>query len=68
MNTLWYLLPALACPLGIAAILWLMLRPQCRRPADGAAELHEFAALRSQLAASHPSRRDTGATTVGADR
>lgn len=69
MTTLWYLLPALACPLGMAIMMWLMIRPRDRAAAaDGAAERRELAALRSQIAAWRQVGPDQSTATVGTDR
>ena len=69
MTAFWYLLPALACPLGMAIMMWLMIRPRGHAAAaDGAAERHELAALRSQLAARHQAGPDHDTATVGPDR
>lgn len=53
MTTLWYLLPALAGPLGTATTVTLMLRPIRRHDstAESAARLREAAAFRAHLTA-----------------
>lgn len=69
MNALWYLLPALACPLGMAIMMWLLIRP--RDPAaaaDGAPDRRELAALRAQIAAWRQAAADQSTAGVGTDR
>ena len=69
MTALWYLLPALACPLGMATLMWLLIRPRSRvEAADDATERRELAALRSQIAAWRQVESDQSTATVGADR
>lgn len=67
MNNLWYLLPALACPLGMAIMMWLMIRPR-DRAAAGAPERCELAALRSQVAAWRHVGPEQSTATFGTDR
>lgn len=69
MNTLWFLLLALGCPLGMAAMLWLMLRPQSRRiPARSTPLAREVEAIRAQPAAWLTSEPGTDLVGVGPDQ
>lgn len=65
MNTLWFLLPAVACPLAMAVMMWLMMRPRAHGPRAAAADLRELAALRSEVAAWR--RTGPGAASRSAD-
>jgi hypothetical protein len=59
MRDLLYILPALACPVGMGAMMWLMMRPgrtteaktgaQPGSPQDVAALRQEIAGLRAGL-------------------
>ena len=60
MRDLLYILPALACPIGMGAMMWLMMRPnrntatktnhhQPTSPQDVAALRQEIAGLRAEL-------------------
>lgn len=69
MTALWYLLPALACPVGMAIMMWLLIRP--RDPAaaaGGASDRRELAALRAQIAAWRQAESGQSTATVGTDR
>ena len=52
MANLAYILPALACPVGMGVMMWLMMRPaknQSDAPADMKARDQELARLRNEI-------------------
>jgi cytochrome c-type biogenesis protein CcmH/NrfF len=53
MDKLLYFLPALACPLGMGVMMWLMMRPKRQQPDQPrpSAQEQELARLRSEIAA-----------------
>lgn len=48
MAQLGYLLPALACPVGMGVMMWMMMRGG-KKPAAPAAEDRELTALRAEV-------------------
>lgn len=48
MPQLGYLLPALACPVGMGAMMWMMMRGD-KKPVAPAAEDRELAILREEV-------------------
>jgi hypothetical protein len=54
MGHLLYYLPALACPVGMGLMMWMMMRPKKNQPADPprpSTQEQELARLRNEIAA-----------------
>ena len=53
MDKILLYLPALACPIGMGVMMWLMMRPkrQQSEPAMPSAQEQELSVLRSEIAA-----------------
>lgn len=66
MEKLLYLLPVLACPVGMGLMMWFMMRTGQRRPGgdDLAAKEAELARLRADVDQLRAAERDR----AGADR
>ena len=70
MAQLGYLLPALACPVGMGAMMWMMARGD-KKPAAPSLEDHELVALRAEVEAlrsAQAAERPAGATPAGPRR
>ncbi len=68
-----YALALLACPIGMGAMMWMMMRGQRAEPSRDAAKEAELAALQAQIDQLHAAQRDrelgtsrTGAPDIGA--
>jgi hypothetical protein len=66
MQHLLYVLPALACPVGMGAVMWLMMRPGRKNPVGpgSTAQELELADLRSQIADLRATRRQPDTTSA----
>ena len=53
-----YALALLACPLGMGAMMWMMMRGQHSQPTDDAAKQAELAGLQAQIDQLRAAQRD----------
>jgi cytochrome c-type biogenesis protein CcmH/NrfF len=60
MDKILYFLPALACPIGMGVMMWLMMRSRGQQPdqAPPSAQEQELARLRSEIAALRDDQSD----------
>jgi hypothetical protein len=68
MQQLLYILPALACPVGMGAMMWLMMRPGRKQRTPGgssSAQDGELARLRAEIAALRIDRKPSEAAPDG---
>ncbi|WP_328478444.1 hypothetical protein OHS71_08515 [Streptomyces sp. NBC_00377] len=49
MENLLYILPALACPIGMGLMMWLMMRPKHGAQTDSTADRQELVRLRKEI-------------------
>ncbi|GHG01692.1 hypothetical protein GCM10018777_10440 [Streptomyces albogriseolus] len=61
MANLLYILPALACPVGMGLMMWFMMRPKRGSQADPTGDRQELTRLRKEIDAlrSEQASRDT---------
>ncbi|MFD4510293.1 hypothetical protein [Streptomyces sp. NPDC058457] len=60
MEQLLYVLPALACPVGMGAMMWFMMRPKPGAQPDPGAEQQELLRLRKEIDALRTERTPQG--------
>ena len=60
-----YPLALLACPLGMGAMMWMMMRGQRSDPSGNAAKEAELAALQAQIDQLHAAQRDREQSAPG---
>jgi hypothetical protein len=58
MDKLLYLLPVLACPVGMGLMMWLMMRPKRGGQPDPGADRQELVRLRKEIDALRAERND----------
>ncbi|ALV33063.1 hypothetical protein [Streptomyces sp. CdTB01] len=49
MQNLLYILPALACPVGMGLMMWFMMRPKHGAQTDPTADRQELVRLRKEI-------------------
>lgn len=49
MENLLYVLPALACPIGMGLMMWFMMRPKRGAQTDSAPDRQELVRLRKEI-------------------
>jgi hypothetical protein len=66
MQQLLYVLPALACPIGMGLMMWLMMRPGHKQPQGSttSAQERELADLRAQIAELRAAQSQTNSAPV----
>jgi hypothetical protein len=58
MDKLLYLLPVLACPVGMGLMMWLMMRPKHEAQPTPGADQQELLRLRKEIDALRAERND----------
>jgi hypothetical protein len=65
MQQLLYVLPALACPVGMGAMMWMMMRPKKQDHGPALSQEQDLAQLRAEIAALRAGRPQGACADAG---